>query len=328
MNFLVKEWKKDTYANILKGHKLFVGHNTEGWLFEENDGHVQRSRVAGFDCEHEEADTRVLWHIVHIIEMKDQVQNVSVRATDTDILVLLLHYVGDMAVNVWMDTGCDKNNSRTFINVSALAADLGPDICRAPVGYHAFTGCDFTASFMGKGKVRPYQIMRKHPDILRAFGMFGEEAMVPEAIITAIETFVCYMYGQPKLSSVNKAREAIFKQKNAPQNNKSPFAKIKKFDACSLPLCKDALSEKIKRTNYVTSIWKRGNQRVAAIYDPEESGWNEVDGKYRMTWFSGSQMPQTIECALAEANVEDEEDESDDYDSQSDESLWSSDSDN
>ena len=55
--------------------------------------------------------------------------------------------------------GVSSNNTRRYIDVAKLADELGPDLCNALAGYHAFTGCDYTARFLRKGKVRPLAII-------------------------------------------------------------------------------------------------------------------------------------------------------------------------
>ena len=42
-----------------------------------------------------------------------------------------------------------------------MSRNLGKQLCEALPGYHAFTGCDYTAPMTGKGKVMPLLLMEK-----------------------------------------------------------------------------------------------------------------------------------------------------------------------
>ena len=57
--------------------------------------------------------------------------------------------------------GLSSSNTRRYIHVSKLATTLDANVLKTLPGYHAFTGSDFTAAFMNKGKVRPFDIMYK-----------------------------------------------------------------------------------------------------------------------------------------------------------------------
>ena len=245
-----------------------------------------------------------------IVRHHTDTPHVVVRATDTDIFIILLHHVPHMNVKVWMDTGRDSDNTRKYINISHMSEDLGNVKCHALPGFHAFTGCDYTASFFWKGKVRPYKQMLKHPFALEAFGFLGESVTVPMEVSNAIQRFVCIMYGQQNLLFVDKAREMMFDNKYAPTNRDQPFDKIKKVEASSLPPCFSTLLEKIRRSNYVAYMWKRANLSDPRLPDPEESGWVKKDSKYQLNWYTGNQLPSNLQANLEENGLQQENDDS------------------
>ena len=153
--------------------------------------------------------------------------NIIVRSTDTDVLIILLTHKHALQANIWMDVGVSSNNTRRYIDVAKLADELGPDICNALAGYHAFTGCDYTASFFRKGKVRPLAIMEKDDKFIEVFAKLGESADLQPDLLTTIESFVCCMYGNRKVCLVNEARYKLFQQRYAPKNQSQPLDKIK-----------------------------------------------------------------------------------------------------
>ena len=87
---------------------------------------------------------------------------IAVRASDTDILILLLYHIAVAQVQhkIYMDTGVDSKNTRRYINVSHMVDKIDKPVITALPGLYALTGSDYTPAFLNKGKVRP---LRKWP---------------------------------------------------------------------------------------------------------------------------------------------------------------------
>lgn len=119
------------------------------YIFEATDGVVHKTIDDTFSClDHEEADMKIIHHVCNI----DYEANISIRCSDTDILVILLGNMVNLksTSKIWMDVGVGYN-LRT-INVSQLYDTLGQSVCTALPAFHAFTGCDFNPAFFRKGK--------------------------------------------------------------------------------------------------------------------------------------------------------------------------------
>ena len=54
----------------------------------------------------------------------------------------------DITPKVWMDVGLSSNNTRRYIYISQLTHKLDSNVLKALPGINAFTGCDYTASFL------------------------------------------------------------------------------------------------------------------------------------------------------------------------------------
>ena len=174
LKFLLSEWKKNTYATILHGHELYFGINQECYVLCEDNGIVSCEIVPQLSCQHEEADTRIVWHLSNIASSYANTPNAVVRRNHPDILVILLYHASTLQANIWIYVGLSGKNTRRYIKVSVQAANLGNNIlCDALPSLHAFTGSDFPSSFLRKGKVRPFDIMAKSPRILEAFQKLG-----------------------------------------------------------------------------------------------------------------------------------------------------------
>ena len=146
--FLLNEWQNAQYYNILQEKILFVSYGGKCFQYQgngEQSGSITTTSPSHLQGNHEEADTLIAFHAVNIDG------NVIVRASDTDVLVILIGVIRkhrQTMGNIIMDSGI-KNNRR-YINVTNIADELEDrktGLSRALLGYHAFTGCDFTSAF-------------------------------------------------------------------------------------------------------------------------------------------------------------------------------------
>ena len=105
------------------------------------------------DCNHEEADARIMVHIQHALE--HGAETVLVRTVDTDVVVIIVGLFFDLVTiqpscDFWIAFGMGKNYRLYHIN--SICESLGEPRSRALPVFHAFPGCDTTSAFNGKGK--------------------------------------------------------------------------------------------------------------------------------------------------------------------------------
>lgn len=79
------------------------------------------------ECNHEEADARIVVHVLHAIQA-DQAKSVVVRTVDADVIVFLVgkfHYLGAIQpeLDLWAGFGTGRNFS--FISINIIYAGLG-----------------------------------------------------------------------------------------------------------------------------------------------------------------------------------------------------------
>ena len=129
------------------------------------------------------------------------------------------------------------------------------DHCAALPGFHAFTGSDYTASFSQKGKVRPLALLEKNQNAKEMFSKLGDEEVINDEQCADAQKLVCSMYGQKKLSSVAEACLEMFLKQYKPKIGKNSISCAKKMDGSSLPSCSPVILQKLRRTNYVCSVW-------------------------------------------------------------------------
>lgn len=107
---------------------------------------------------------------------------------------------------------------------------------------------------------------------------------------------------------------------------------IKKVDCALLPPCSDALKQKLRRAQLVSTIWGKANLPQPAHHlDPLDYGWKEENGCYVPIWFTGPSLPEDLfeeEVDKTPAVGNDEQDtEYDDAEDSFSEPSWSDDSD-
>ena len=118
-------------------------------------------------CTHEEADSRMFFHLSTV----PSTSKVVIRTTYTDCLIIALgcKHLYNPALKIWLEVGLQSNNTQRFIDVNGLYSQLGEDLCKSLSAYHALRGCDYTASFCRKGKVKPLKLLEKSVVVQEAF---------------------------------------------------------------------------------------------------------------------------------------------------------------
>lgn len=314
LSFLQKEWQDQSYSHILRDHDIYFAHESKCHHFycSDNNSNIVCDEVPDLTSSHEEADSRMAFHI-HYITSSFESPNIVVRSNDTDVLIILLYHCSKLNANVWMDSGNDSNNTRRMIDLKKISTEIGSEMCEALPAIHAFSGCDYTAAFLRKGKTRPYNIIEKNTSYRSVFRKIGNENSVTETDTKIVEAFVCELYGKKAFKAVNEARFAIFREKYAPTNEGEPLEKLKGADPSSLPPSQMSLKQKILRTNYVAYLWKHANCSNPALQSPNENGWKFHNGKYIINWFEGEQIPKDIRI-----NIEDKQFTDDDIEHEGD----------
>lgn len=151
---------------------------------------------------------------------------------------------------IWLaSSATKKSNNQTVdcINCTDLALELGIELCQSLPAFHAFTGCDYTAAFYNKGKVKPFQQFSKNEKYQTVFASLTDAAdiFIGEKMKT-VQEFTSSMYGIRNCTSVNDARHRIFlKNYSAKEDSEHFLKKIKGFDSNSILPCWISLTQKI-----------------------------------------------------------------------------------
>ncbi len=307
--FLRDEWASQTYAPILEGHELYFALEQECHHYVVEDGTVRRTLVQELRSEHEEADTRLIFHANFVAEVQQEADTVVViRSNDTDVFILLLYHARFINAHVWMDVGVNAKNNRRMVDISRLATQLTRPLCDALPSFHALTGCDYTASFMRKAKWKPFKIMRASDKFTTAMSRLGECEVIDPDVAATVEEYLCVVYGVNNITNLDEVRLHLFRKLFAPKEKTDPLKKIKAADPCCLPPCKRVLEQKLRRTNFVAFVWKNARKANPVEFGPDGHGWEISPDKVTIVWYTGKNVPKclSIEDGDLEESTDDE----------------------
>ena len=89
-------------------------------------------------CNHEEADTRIVVHVMHALVVEQGMKSVLVCTVDTDVIVILVDVCAKLATiqpsaDIWVALGTGKNY--TIYSIVHICASLGHHKSQALPGY-------------------------------------------------------------------------------------------------------------------------------------------------------------------------------------------------
>ena len=154
---------------------------------------------------HEETGTGIVLHAIDI-STRSPFTDLSIACDDTDVLLILLHYFGDLSVSTNFVTQHNTMSLRLIHEV------LGRDDCEALLGFHALTGCDHTGKFYGHSKLNCWQTsLSSLPDVIKAFQNLGVDLGNQEKDSPVKYVMGFYCKGKPKtISDLGKLRWFLF----------------------------------------------------------------------------------------------------------------------
>ena len=179
-------------------------------------------------CHHEEADTRLVVHLVDAVRVRHT--NFLVRTVDTDVIVIIIgkfFYLSSLnpSLNIWVAFGKGKHFS--YLHINSICTVLGKDKSLSLPVFHSFIGCDTTSGFFGKGKKIAWEAWKCNPQLTTAFADIAMHPFQPldedSVVFYLLERFVAIMYNKTSnLEHVDQARLELFCQRNRGMENLPP----------------------------------------------------------------------------------------------------------
>ncbi|MEW8548339.1 MAG: hypothetical protein AB2693_32955 [Candidatus Thiodiazotropha sp.] len=212
----------------------------------------------------EEADTKIILHANHAAKNGSAV--IDIHSPDTDVFILALRRVPELAPSTSFVTGTGSN--KRSISLNTIYNILGSSVTSALPGFHAFSGCDQTGKFAGKGKQVFWKtLMNADEETLQAFSNLGTSEIISEEIVQRLEKFVCKLYApNMTVENLSQLRWKLFSKRQA--------------EAEKLPPTLESLRQAILRAHYQSLIWQNDLEPNPIIPPPENYGWRKDSGTY------------------------------------------------
>ena len=280
VKFLVSQWKTESFRSRLGNRIMYVTIEDQCWRLDATTCEL----VPGLECNHEEADTRMVLYAQHAGG------TCVIHSDDTDVFVLLLAHSQNLG-KCYIKKG--KGAKTRIIELSMVINNLEKQLeqgvhkqrfMKALIGVHAITSCDtISAFFSGKGKWKAVQLLQRNEKYVRAMETIGEEWTVSKETFKETEALVCQLYGK-KSQSVDVLRYEIH------------CAKGGKVAPEALPPCKSSLRLHVTRANYQVAIWRRAIDPLPVIPSPNEQGWevDNISNAVEFVWLGSKPAPEEV----------------------------------
>ncbi|KAK3731327.1 hypothetical protein QZH41_001755 [Actinostola sp. cb2023] len=270
------KWSGDNYTDRIGNCHVYCTVESKCFRLYVDDNKVVCEEIHELNSNHEEADTKILLHAKHASENGET--TIVIKSPDTDVAVLACHLRNQIPARLLV---MKKSKTRDiYLEISDIADSAGPQLCDALPGVHAFTGCDSTSSFAGKGKKVAVKICKNDPVACQGMALLGQSFEMDEVPFSECEKFACKMYGWPDQTDVNNCRYVSFCARQSQSQ--------------SLPPCKYALQNHTKRANYQAAVWRRALQANPEVPSPEGHGWLITEGDIKIDWMSLPPAPKAL----------------------------------
>ena len=279
IKFLVSRWKTNC---------SYIGNTEVNVAFDESCiqlGNGNNTNVEQLSCNHEEADTRLLFHAKKISE---SFRRIIIYTPDKDVFLIALGVSSQISGNLFITTGTQNKARIICLSKVKEALQIKYDlqdmdfVSKALLGLHGFTGCDTISAFSGKGKVKPLQLMLKNIAYFDLFASIGGEPELLEDLFRVVQKFICVLYGH-KEDNTNNVCYKLY------------AAKQGRLDPKSIPPCSDSLRMHAARATYQVYIWRNCLESHPDIPSPVGFGWDQNDsGDFIIKWNTVNPAPDEV----------------------------------
>jgi hypothetical protein len=147
--------------------------------------------------------------------MEKGAKTVLVRTVDTDVIVILIGIFHDLLVvhsSAEIRVAFGMGKKYRFYHINAICRNLAESKSRALPVFHAYSGCDTTSAFIGKGKKSAWHAWQVYDDATNAFVYLANHPFalldINSEQFQQLErlTVVLYDTSNP-LTSINEARK-------------------------------------------------------------------------------------------------------------------------
>ena len=201
--FLVEYWNDNSLVDLIGEKILYVNCGDTCYKCQVVSNCVVRSDEARLYSNHEEADSRMFFHVSCLAENYSSTSdvNVVVRSTDTDSLIIDVGCFQKLLekhqkLKLWLEMGVETKNTLRYVSVNQIYSFLGQLLSSALPAFHALFGSDYTAAFSRKRKVRPFKCLENIEEAQCVFSNLAVDLQSIKEEVIDIEKFICALYGK------------------------------------------------------------------------------------------------------------------------------------
>ena len=99
-----------------------------------------------------------------------------------------------------------------YISIDQACEKVGSSLCNVPA-FHAFTGCDYTASFKRKRKVTPFELSEKSTETREVLTKIITDISLNSSILEQVEKYLGLLYGKKKCDPIDDVILQMFLEK-------------------------------------------------------------------------------------------------------------------
>ena len=271
MIHLICSFLKTDDARKLLRIPLIINCKDETWR-------ITRGNIEPFPvCNHEEADTRMIFHA------SLQTGTVVIDANDSDVFFLLAYTMTQTQIRTSWYQKIEENQ---VVDIRKICDHLGDDICSLLPQLHAITGCDQTSYKHNVGKLKVMYKILKDPSLLHLIKQLGQHATLTDDAMRNLFFFVqTVLYGGNRKETYVETRVRLYKG-------------LKNKSSLNLPADPDSMTQEIKRCHLQAYVWLRCLQGIIPKLDPDNYGWRIIaDDEMEPIWFTGHQFPPSLRKA-------------------------------
>ena len=191
-------------------------------------------------------------HAKHALDESDNNQLVVIRSPSGDANVIVMAVVHHPTERVITDNS--NGESRRMI---VCDQNIDNEQRSALVGFHSFTGRDYTSSFFRKRKITSWKKACVKPKFLAALSILENQVAIHDETSSTLEEYTCCLYCSNS-KNINKLRFQKFIQK---------YEREEKYVGLALqPPCGNSLLLHTQRANRAAYLMKRSN--IAIVQEP------------------------------------------------------------
>ena len=147
VRFFTEDWSTNPcHIHTIRSREIYATVEGKAFLIKLYNGVPGKEKMTALESSQEEADTKVF--LCAQFAMTLGISSITIVAVDSAIGILALFYILYLEMQIVLQS--ESASTMSYLDICAIT--LSENVRRALPGFLAFTGCDSTRAFAGKGK--------------------------------------------------------------------------------------------------------------------------------------------------------------------------------